>query len=35
MPTLAVLVRASGPLRIPDSFTHSKPVTSPLPFKQW
>jgi hypothetical protein len=34
-PTLCVLVMAIGVVSIPDSRTHSRPVSSPLPFSRW
>ena len=34
-PTLCVLVIATGPVSIPDSRTHSRPVSSPLPLRRW
>ena len=33
-PTLCVLVIAIGVVSIPDSRTHSRPVSSPLPFSR-
>ena len=35
VPTLWVLVMATGPLSMPDSRTHSRPVSSPLPLSRW
>ena len=34
-PTLCVLVIATGEVSVPDSRTHSSPVSSPLPFRRW
>ena len=34
-PTLWVLVIATGEVSRPDSRTHSRPVSSPLPFSRW
>ena len=34
-PTLWVLVSATGEVSSPDSRTHSRPVSSPLPFSRW
>ena len=34
-PTLCVLVMATGPVSVPDSRTHSRPVSSPLPLRRW
>jgi hypothetical protein len=33
-PTLCVFVIATGLVSIPDSRTHSRPVSSPLPFSR-
>ena len=35
MPTLCVLVMATGDVSMPDSRTHSRPVSSPLPLRRW
>ena len=35
IPTLWVLVIATGDVSRPDSRTHSRPVSSPLPFSRW